>query len=218
MTTGLRIALIASLFSQLVPLPAPIPRSVLGIFLLPRGKRKGRTTVKAHDNQSQHLRSSLVTLLAVLCVAAACTSPDSLLYATAETLAEDHQVQAELQSDFEGHWEGSIEIPTMSLGVLVDLHSQDGFWTGTIDIPVQSATGIGLAGIQIDSTQIQFMIDGVPGEPTFAGTLEHGEIAGTFTQHGQDFPFHLGRETIEAPQRPQEPEPPYPYREEEVSF
>jgi pimeloyl-ACP methyl ester carboxylesterase len=174
--------------------------------------------VRTYNNQRQVLRVRLVTLSLALCVATACMSSASVLYATGETLSENQQAQGRPRPEFEGHWEGSIELPTMPLGVLVDLHHEESFWTGTIDIPAQSATGIGLSGIHLSGKEIEFMIDGVPGEPTFVGMLEDGEIAGTFTQYGQDFPFHLGRGAIEAPKRPQEPKPPYPYREEEVSF
>lgn len=132
--------------------------------------------------------------------------------------AADELLQSEPRPEFEGHWEGSIEIPGASLGVLVDLLHKEGHWIGTIDIPAQSAKGLRLSGIQLTEMEVEFVIDGVAGEPTFVGALADGKITGTFTQRGQIFPFHLGRETIVTLTRPQEPNPPYPYREEEVTF
>jgi pimeloyl-ACP methyl ester carboxylesterase len=132
--------------------------------------------------------------------------------------AADELLQSEPRPEFEGHWEGTIEIPGASLGVLVDLFHKEGYWIGTIDIPAQSAKGLRLSGILLTEMEVEFVIDGVPGEPTFSGALADGKITGTFTQRGQSFPFHLGRETILTTARPQEPNPPYPYREEEVSF
>lgn len=125
---------------------------------------------------------------------------------------------SESRPEFEGHWEGSIDISGVPLGILVDLVHEEGRWVGTLDIPAQSAKGLSLSGIMVKETEVEFAIDGIPGEPTFDGALADGEISGTFTQRGQSFPFHLGREAVEAPARPQEPSPPYPYREEDVTF
>jgi pimeloyl-ACP methyl ester carboxylesterase len=159
-----------------------------------------------------------VTLLMILCTAPAGMSSATLLESPDATGPDEQAIESEPRPEFEGHWEGAIEIPAMSLNVLVDLHHDGSFWTGTIDIPAQGAAGIGLSGIRVAGMEIDFMIDGVPGEPTFAGTLEDGAIEGTFNQYGQGFPFRLGREAIEAARRPQEPKPPYPYLEEEVSY
>ena len=124
----------------------------------------------------------------------------------------------ESRPEFEGHWEGSIDISGTPLGILVDLSYKEGYWVGTIDIPAQSAEGLHLSDILLAAMEIQFVIDAIPGEPTFKGVLADGKISGTFTQQGQIFPFTLGRETFNGPARPQEPTPPYPYRQEEVSF
>ncbi|MFH1311993.1 MAG: alpha/beta fold hydrolase [Candidatus Eisenbacteria bacterium] len=132
--------------------------------------------------------------------------------------AADESLQSEPRPEFEGHWQGSIEIPGASLGVLVELLHKEGYWVGTIDIPAQGAQGLPLSGIRITEMEVEFVIDGVPGEPAFVGALADGKITGTFTQRGQGFPFHLGREIVDEPRRPQEPDQPYPYSEEEVAF
>jgi uncharacterized protein len=59
---------------------------------------------------------------------------------------------------------------------------------------------------------------GVPGDPAFAGTLDGDRIEGTFTQGGQPLPFFLEREAEPTALRPQEPLPPFPYLEEEVTY
>jgi len=43
-------------------------------------------------------------------------------------------------------------------------------------------------------------------------------MTGSFTQGGGTFPFTLTREKTAGPNRPQEPQPPFPYMEEEVEF
>lgn len=121
-------------------------------------------------------------------------------------------------SAFEGHWEGAIQLPNGELQVRIDLGEQGGAWTGTIDIPVQGVTGAPLGGIAVGGGQARFKIQGVPGDPTFRGKLDDGRIAGTFTQGGTTFPFRLGREKVATPKRPQEPQPPFPYENEEVTY
>ncbi|MDE2690074.1 MAG: alpha/beta fold hydrolase [Acidobacteriota bacterium] len=124
--------------------------------------------------------------------------------------------------DAAGHWEGSIETPGQALVVMVDLAETDGAWSGTIDIPAQGADGLPLSDVSVDtdSGAVRFTMQGVPGEPTFEGTLAAGEITGEFSQGPARLPFRLGREAVEvkAPSRPQEPEPPFPYDAEEVEY
>ena len=124
--------------------------------------------------------------------------------------------------DAAGHWEGAIEAPGQPLVVMVDLMEADGAWSGTIDIPAQGADGLPLSDVSVDagSGAVRFTIQGVPGEPTFEGTLAGGEITGEFSQGPARLPFKLGREAVEveAPPRPQEPKPPFPYEAEEVEY
>lgn len=122
--------------------------------------------------------------------------------------------------DPSGHWEGAIEAPGQPLVVIVDLEESDGTWSGTIDIPAQGASDLPLTGVSVDGETVRFTINGVPGEPTFEGTLAGGEISGEFSQGPARLPFRLGREAVEveAPSRPQEPKPPFPYDAEEVEY
>jgi fermentation-respiration switch protein FrsA (DUF1100 family) len=118
-----------------------------------------------------------------------------------------------------GHWEGEIQLPNAGqLQVMVDLTPEGGAWKGEIDIPSQGAKDLPLTGIAVNGPKVKFTIAGVPGNPTFDGTLENGEIRGSFTQAGGILTFRLGRQAVEAPRRPQEPKPPFPYSAEEVAY
>lgn len=118
-----------------------------------------------------------------------------------------------------GHWEGEISLPqNQVLQIMVDLEEASGVWKGTIDIPAQGAKDLPLEQVAVDGPKVRFVIAGIPGAPTFDGTLENGEIKGTFSQGGGSAPFRLGRQAVELVRRPQEPRPPFPYTAEEVTY
>lgn len=118
-----------------------------------------------------------------------------------------------------GHWEGEINLPNNQLlQIMIDLEQAGEAWKGTIDIPSQGAKDLPLEQIAVDGPKVKFVITGVPGAPTFEGTLEGTEIRGNFTQGGGSVPFRLGRQAVELTRRPQEPRPPFPYAAEEVTY
>jgi fermentation-respiration switch protein FrsA (DUF1100 family) len=123
-------------------------------------------------------------------------------------------------ADPAGAWEGAIRLPIGELSIRVELATRgegDG-WTGTIDIPQQGARGLTLNPVQVEGPRVRFTIQGVPGDPTFDGTVEGDTLAGSFTQGDANLSFVLERTDAPAPElrRPQLPEPPFPYRSEEV--
>jgi hypothetical protein len=90
-----------------------------------------------------------------------------------------------------GTWQGAIELPQAKLDITVDLaQKQDGTWTGAIDIPQQKAENLLLEPVTVNGNEVKFAIKGLPGDPTFEGKLENGEITGTFTQT-PPIPFEL---------------------------
>ncbi len=99
-------------------------------------------------------------------------------------------------ADATGRWEGPIQLPGAELKVFVDLRAgATGALEGSIDIPAQNAKGLPLEAIVVDGQAVTFAIRGVPGQPTFKGTLaaDGQSIDGSFTQGGQTFPFRLAR-------------------------
>ncbi len=121
-----------------------------------------------------------------------------------------------------GHWEGEINLPQDAgkLQVMIDLR-EGAAWTGTIDIPMQGAKALPLEEIAVQDGKVHFKIKGIPGAPTFDGTLTAApaqSIQGTFTQGGASLSFRLGRDPVVKPVRPQDPKPPFPYTAEEVTY
>ena len=100
----------------------------------------------------------------------------------------------------EGHWSGAIEIPGAPLAIDLDFAPEQDGWTGDISIPAQGARDLPLTGVTVSGGAATFAIQGVPGDPTFRGTLaaNGATLTGTFTQGGLEFPFSLARAATDA--------------------
>ncbi len=120
----------------------------------------------------------------------------------------------------EGNWLGTLEISGLKLRLaLTGANTADGGYAakldsidqGAKDLPVGAVT---LAGDKVSFSAAQFGM-------SYEGTLnEKGdEIGGTFKQGATSTPFVFKRiSEIPTRKRPQNPEMPYPYAEEEVSY
>jgi len=91
-----------------------------------------------------------------------------------------------------GRWTGTIKLPTATLDIDVDLESTGAAWKGDITIPAQGARDLPLT-VAVDGAKVTFAINGVPGNPTFTGTLDGDKLAGDFAQGGGTFTFALTR-------------------------
>ena len=158
-------------------------------------------------------------------LAAALTLVAALSFSPLGRAQEAPQEAPAPAADAAGTWRGAIEIPQQGqLAVVVELRREGDGWSGTIDIPQQGAKDAPLDRIAVDGAAVRFSIPGVPGDPTFDGTLDGDTIAGTFRQGGAALAFSLARLDAEEaaaaaapPNRPQEPKPPFPYRVEETA-
>ena len=104
---------------------------------------------------------------------------------------------AQSPADFAGRWQGEIQVPGSALGIVVELQTEGAALGGTITIPTQDVVDAPLENITTNGDGISFAIQGVPGAPTFEGTLAEGRIEGTFSQEGQEVPFALAQgETV----------------------
>lgn len=128
-------------------------------------------------------------ILLVLALLAA-TIPPAGAQTAGQTAA---QTAAPAAGGLAGHWEGNIELPGMKLAYDIDFAGSTDAWTGDITIPAQGAKDLPLADVLLSGESVSFRIAGIPGDPTFQGTLspDGATIAGTFTQGGQSFPFTL---------------------------
>lgn len=119
--------------------------------------------------------------------------------------------------DFAGDWNGKLTTPGAEIPLVIHLSVASDRWSGTLDSPMQGAKGMRLSRVEVEGAKLSFTLGGVPGEPRYEGELRGGRIEGTFSQSGHSLPLTFRREGLDLPKRPQEPKPPFPYAEEEVT-
>ncbi|MEN3335272.1 MAG: hypothetical protein V7641_4637 [Blastocatellia bacterium] len=117
------------------------------------------------------------------------------------SMAMPLKAAAAQDSKFLGHWEGAIQVPGTPLAISVDFTARSGGGlNATISIPAQGAKDLPLTNVSQTDSAIEFKIPGVPGDPSFKGTLaaDGAKISGTFTQGGVNIPFTLERKASPA--------------------
>lgn len=121
------------------------------------------------------------------------------------------------QPSVAGDWAGAIHVAGTEIPIAVHLQGQGAAWAGTFDQPAQGAIGIPLKDIVVDGEKVSFGLARVPGSPKFEGRLAGGTISGTFSQGGGTGTFDLRPGRPKSTSRPQDPVPPFPYAETEVT-
>ena len=117
----------------------------------------------------------------------------------------------------EGNWMGTLTIPSGELRVVFRISKNaDGTYGGFTDSPDQYQFGIRLGSVTFQDGSVSIEVPGVgsyQGKMVASDTIEGGLYAGKL-------PLTLKRveQTPEPPRRPQIPQKPYPYREEEVAY
>ena len=98
---------------------------------------------------------------------------------------------AALTKDFEGAWEGSLEVNATTLRLSVTLANKDGGATGTLVSIDQGNATIPLSVITQTDAHLTFTVPGVGG--SYVGDLKDGQIVGTWTQGPGSLPLTLKR-------------------------
>ncbi len=120
-------------------------------------------------------------------------------------------------NDITGNWMGTLKVSGVELRVVFKVsEDENGKLVAVLDSPDQGAFGILVDSVIYIDPNIKFTVPAVKG--FYEGEIKGDSIVGTWNQRMQ-LPLTLKRsEEIEPPKRPQEPKPPYPYKEEEVKF
>ena len=114
-----------------------------------------------------------------------------------------------------GSWKGKLKAGLSSLTLVLNLEQHDGYVVVTLDSPDQGAKGILTKKEYLTDDSIAVRVENLGA--SFQARLRDGKLDGTFTQRGFSFPLVLERGVYEM-NRPQKPQPPYPYTTEEVTF
>lgn len=118
-----------------------------------------------------------------------------------------------------GTWLGTLDLGSMSLRLVFNISvAEDNSFEATMDSPDQGARGIQMGQLSLvgDSLKIEApMIRG-----SYSGKFTSStNIEGEWEQPGGTFILKLEKQTgAFVLNRPQEPKPPFPYKEEEVTF
>ena len=121
-----------------------------------------------------------------------------------------------LAQDITGTWSGKLKLPNGALTIVFHINNIGQEYKTTLDSPDQG--GIGIA-TQATTFQDSTLVIDIPLiHASYKGTLKaDGKLHGAFVQ-GLSIPLELVKGEVEKLKRPQEPQPPYSYRTEDVKF
>ncbi len=125
------------------------------------------------------------------------------------------------QSRLAGTWLGRLSAGGTTLRVVFNVSVDSaGALKATMDSPDQGASGLPVASVSLTGDTVKFNVTIAAG--SYVGTVaaDGKTIDGTWTQSGTTFPLPLEKQAgpVKAPERSQEPKPPYPYDSEDVTF
>jgi fermentation-respiration switch protein FrsA (DUF1100 family) len=118
-----------------------------------------------------------------------------------------------------GQWNGVLKVPGGQLRVVFNVTKTENGYSSTMDSPDQGAKGIPITTTSFENSILKLEIPNA--KIVYEGMLnKDNSVVGNFVQRGQSFPLNLSRGKIEKKVvvRPQEPQKPYPYYTEEVTF
>ncbi|MBQ6195184.1 MAG: alpha/beta fold hydrolase [Prevotella sp.] len=111
-----------------------------------------------------------------------------------------------------GTWHGAMRLNSIELNLVLHL---DGDSTCTVDSPDQGARGIAGTVKEITAEKVDVAFPMLMA--AYTAELKDGKLVGTFKQRGFSVPLTLEPGDL-VRQRPQTPQPPFPYETREVTF
>lgn len=112
-----------------------------------------------------------------------------------------------------GTWKGTLKAGPQTLTMVLHVDRNKG--TVGMDVVEQGAEGIPMAVGALTDDSLSVALDQL--KLTYTARLREGKLVGTFRQMGFSAPLTLEPGDVQF-DRPQEPQPPYPYQTEEVTF
>ncbi len=122
------------------------------------------------------------------------------------------------QSPAAGIWNGMLDVGSAQLPLVFRIEAgAGGTLSATLDSPAQNAFGLPVASATFEAGVLTLSLTQLGA--SYSGTMnaDGTQVDGTWSQGGMSLPLVVTKsDTPAGPNRPQHPEPPYPYREEEV--
>ncbi|MFE3867894.1 alpha/beta hydrolase family protein [Flavobacterium sp. LS2P90] len=121
--------------------------------------------------------------------------------------------------EISGQWNGVLKVPGAQLRVVFNISKSENGYSSTMDSPDQGVKGIPITTTSFANSILKLQIPAAA--IVYEGILNKDNIiVGNFVQGGQSFALNMSRGSIEEKVviRPQEPQKPYPYYTEEVTF
>ena len=121
-------------------------------------------------------------------------------------------------AQIEGYWKGKINFSEQEVEMAFDIKATENGFSATFDVPSQGGFDIHVDETTFQDGHLQLTMSAM--DASYSGTLKEGVIEGEFTQRGVTFPLNLAKaeKNDRKKARPQDPQPPFNYRIEEVSF
>ena len=118
--------------------------------------------------------------------------------------------------DISGTWNGKLSLPTGSLIICINLQKTEQGYTSTCDSPDQGVKSIPTESTLFKDSVLTIQIPNI--HASYKGKLGAGnKIYGNFTQ-GIQLKLDLEKGESAKINRPQEPQPPFPYKVEEITI
>ena len=126
------------------------------------------------------------------------------------------KAQVQPTTALNGSWSGKLNVGSASLTLVLHVEQADGHVVITLDSPDQGVKGIGTFKEFLSDDSLAIKVEQIG--MTYRAKLKDGKLDGTFSQNGMKIPLVLTRGDVAEVKRPQNPQPPFPYETEEVTF
>ncbi len=123
--------------------------------------------------------------------------------------------------DLTGTWEGKLSVSGIELRLVFHIEKDESGYSGTMDSPDQGGFGIKLGKIIAENDSVIITVPSVYG--SYEGNFKsESKLVGSWKQGAANLPLDVELQSeenvVKAPDRPQEPKPPFPYPTREVEI
>jgi fermentation-respiration switch protein FrsA (DUF1100 family) len=134
-------------------------------------------------------------------------------------VASEKKVLSE-EKTYTSYWEGKLAFGSTTLPVIFKLYkNKDGSTSGHMDSPNQNVKNMEAKKVEFAGDSMHFKVESIGGSYACLMEKDSAVIKGKWTQGGMSFPLDLKKiDKLVAPNRPQTPQKPYPYNDEDITF